>query len=443
MRLLAPTPPLFGHVLPTVTLGAGLARRGHDVTVLTGARYAQVVRDCGLTFRPLPAEIDYDDRDLGAFLAARHDRARRPARTRLAAARRDIIGLFVETLGEQHAALDAELADEPVDAVLADGSFLGVLPLARRPRAQRVPVMAVSATPLSVRSVDCAHFGSGLQPGDSAFTRMRNRQIDWLLRHGPLRPVQEAMDAALAPFGVAPGTANYFDQLLATDRAFHLAPAGLEYPRRDRPDLVRFVGPLRYDEPTVELPDWWPEVTSARRVVHVTQGTLDTRDPTKLLVPAVRGLAGADALVVVSTGRRPVGDLLAHLPGGLPANVRVAEFVPYDALLPHTDVVVTNGGFGGVQRALAHGVPLVVAGEGEDKPEVAARVAWAGVGLDLRTGRPSPRRIARGVGRVVGSDRFARGAARLRDEITALGDPVEAVDAELRAACADRGATRR
>ena len=37
--------------------------------------------------------------------------------------------------------------------------------------------------------------------------------------------------------------------------------------------------------------------------------------------------------------------------------------------------MVTNGGYGGVQLALAHGVPLVVAGNTEEKGEIAARVA--------------------------------------------------------------------
>jgi UDP:flavonoid glycosyltransferase YjiC (YdhE family) len=39
--------------------------------------------------------------------------------------------------------------------------------------------------------------------------------------------------------------------------------------------------------------------------------------------------------------------------------------------------MVTNGGYGGVQMALAHAVPLVVAGAKEDKPEVAGRVGAA------------------------------------------------------------------
>ena len=36
----------------------------------------------------------------------------------------------------------------------------------------------------------------------------------------------------------------------------------------------------------------------------------------------------------------------------MPANARAAEFLPYDELLPRTDVYVTNSGYGGVRPAL-------------------------------------------------------------------------------------------
>ena len=93
--------------------------------------------------------------------------------------------------------------------------------------------------------------------------------------------------------------------------------------------------------------------------------------------------------------RPPAGPTPTPCAPRLPANVRVERFIPHDRLLPHVDVMVTNGGYGGVQQALAHGVPLVVAGDSEDKPEVAARVHWSGAGVDLRTGRPSPARWRR------------------------------------------------
>ena len=88
--------------------------------------------------------------------------------------------------------------------------------------------------------------------------------------------------------------------------------------------------------------------------------------------------------------------------GALPANVRAAPFIPFERLLPHVDVMVTNGGYGGTQATLAHGVPLVMAGNTDDKMEVAARVAWSGAGINLRTRRPSPAALRRAVQKVLG-----------------------------------------
>ena len=120
-----------------------------------------------------------------------------------------------------------------------------------------------------------------------------------------------------------------------------------------------------------------------------------------------RALAHDDVLVVATTG----GPDPEPLRRGLPANVRLERFVPHDLLLPHVDVMVTNGGYGGVQQALANGVPLVVAGDSEDKPEVAARVQWSGAGINLHTGRPSPAMVARAVRRVLARDSYRRAGA--------------------------------
>ena len=102
-------------------------------------------------------------------------------------------------------------------------------------------------------------------------------------------------------------------------------------------------------------------------------------------MPAIDGLADRDVLVVVSTGGRPQDAV-----GPIPDNVRVESYLPYDRLLPMVDVIVTNGGYGGVQQALAHGVPLVVAGETEDKVEVSARVGWSGAGINLHANAAAP-----------------------------------------------------
>jgi UDP:flavonoid glycosyltransferase YjiC (YdhE family) len=175
----------------------------------------------------------------------------------------------------------------------------------------------------------------------------------------------------------------------------------LEYPRSDLPPQVHFVGQLAAAQVGTSVPSWWDEVTAGdRRVVHVTQGTYDV-DPRDLLLPALAGLAGLDVHVAVSTG----GTLLP--PESVPPNARQAALLPYDRLMPRTSVVVTNGGWGGVLASVAAGVPLVVAGGTLDKPEIARRVAWSGVGVDLRTGSPSPGRVRAAVQRVLDDPSYA------------------------------------
>ena len=98
----------------------------------------------------------------------------------------------------------------------------------------------------------------------------------------------------------------------------------------------------------------------------------------------------------------------------------------YPDLLPKTSVMVTNGGYGGVQMALSYGVPLVVAGASEDKPEVAARVAWSGAGLNLKTGKPKPQAVRVAVRAVLDDPRYRARAQTLASQYRSY-DPIARV----------------
>lgn len=427
---LLPSTPIYGHVAPMITVGQALRARGHRATVLTGSKFGRAVEASGLGFRALPTEVDYDDANLGDWLPLRGQYSG------IAAGRHDIIGMFIRPIPAQHQALVDALNAQRFDAVVADAAYLGVLPtLLGAPAGDRIPVVGISATPLSLRSTDCAPFGSGLLPGRSAFTRLRNRQINFLLDHGPLRAIQRELDTVLGRLGVPEPDLNYFDHAAVFDATFHLSVAGFEYPRRELSASVQFVGPL-HPEPLHPVagggqPDWWDELDGRRPVVHVTQGTMANVDLSQLIAPTLRALAHEDVLVVASTGGQSTDALPSLLGGSLPDNVRVAEFLPYAQLLPKIDVMVTNGGFGGVQRALAYGLPLVVAGATEDKPEVAARVAWSGAGLNLRTARPTPARLRRAVRAALHDPRYRLSAQRLQHEIAAQGDPLTRISDDL------------
>ena len=422
-KVLLLSSPIFGHVSPMLALGRGLRRRGHEVTFLSGSKYAASAAGAGLDFLPLPPEVDYDDADIEAWLPKRQHR------TRIAAGRYDITGMFVRPLGPQHRVLSRALAARRYDAVIADTAFLGVLPLLTGSDA-RPPVLGVSITPLALTSADCAPFGSGLAPGRTAAARLRNRQIDFLLRHGPLRPLQAALDAQLAALGRPPCPVGFFDVASLFDQTFHLSVPGLEYPRRDLPSSIVFTGPLPPERPDLACEAWSPPPGDAP-LVHVTQGTFANTDPTALLVPTLEALADQPVRVVATTGGRPVEEVLDRLGGRLPANAQLAELVGYADLLPHTAVVVTNGGWGGVQQALTQGVPVVVAGASEEKPEVAARAAWSGAGIDLRTGRPTHRQLRRAVRSALHRPRYRDAALRLQAEFAAMPDPVDVVAAAV------------
>jgi MGT family glycosyltransferase len=171
-------------------------------------------------------------------------------------------------------------------------------------------------------------------------------------------------------------------------------------------------------------PDWWSDLETFKPVIHVTQGTVATRS-SELLVPTLQALADEDVLVIATTGGKSLESLgLARLP----ANARVAPFIPYAKLLPRVDVMITNGGYGGVQAALAHGIPLVVAGATEDKPEIARRVAWSGVGIDLRTGTPTAREVRAAAQTLLNDSRYRQRARCLQKVISAYDAPRRAAE---------------
>ncbi|RIJ02381.1 glycosyl transferase, partial [Clavibacter michiganensis subsp. insidiosus] len=152
-------PPIYGHLAPLVAVGRGLAARGNDITLLTGAKYRELVSDAGLRFAPLPEDVDFDDADLDGLLGEAN------AARGVAAIRKGMIAMFVRVIPGQHRALRALLEEGRFDAVLSESAFTGVAPYVELPRADRLPVLGLATTPVTLTSVDAAPFGAALPPG--------------------------------------------------------------------------------------------------------------------------------------------------------------------------------------------------------------------------------------------------------------------------------------
>ena len=398
--------PIHGHVTPLLAAAAGLVERGHRVRFLTGARFAEAVARTGSDFIALPPQADYDDRTLNQDVGKE-----RPPGIR--GLRFDVREVFLKPARVQYDAL-RDLLAEPTDAVMVDPTFAGAVVLTSESRPERPPVIVAGVLPLTLSSAAVAPFGLGLPPlHNPLLNRARNATLRVLVERAIFGPVQREADAMFREVHARPLDTFILDWVRTADAIAQLSVPAFEYPRPDATLPVHFVGPLTSpaDLPT---PTWWSDLSQEAPVVLVTQGTIANRDLSELVRPTVDALSDQDILVVVTTGGPPVEAL-----GPLPPNVRAAEYLPYDKLFPLLDVMVTNGGYGGVHYALAQSVPLVVAGGGEDKPEVAARIAWSGVGVNLRTGRPKPEAIRRAVRQVLDNPRYRAAAGIAASQIAA------------------------
>lgn len=398
--------PIYGHVVPQVEIGRHLAGQGHTVRMLTGARFRDIVEGAGLEFIGLPKVCDFDDRDLdGSFPG-------RVGRKGLSRLRFDMTAVFIDTLADQARAVEEQLGRSPIDAVLAETGFVGaVAPLLKE--GPRPPILFSGIIPLTFSSKDTAPFGPGLPPSPTWVGVLRNAALNALLQKVIFGPVHREANRQMETITGVPLPVYFLDSPSLADRYLQFTCPGFEYPRSDLPPSVRFVGPVLPKAPNdFEPPAWWGDLREGRPVIHVTQGTIDNTDPGRLILPTLHAMADMDVLVVATTSG-------AHVPPqDVPPNARVTDFVPYEHLLPLVDVMVTNGGYGGTQRALAQGLAVIVAGDTEDKPEVAARVAWTGAGINLRTGTPSPTDIRAAVRKVLTDSSYRKAAERLAEEYT-------------------------
>jgi UDP:flavonoid glycosyltransferase YjiC (YdhE family) len=395
--------PADGHVAPMLAIGRGLAERGWRVRFLTGPAYAEKVRAAGLEFTALPPE------------AVTLDEVASGDRPKGAAAINDgVTRAFLDPAPHAGRALLAMLVEEPADAVLHELTFVGAVVLEALPEATRPLRVMCGIGPLGLSSRATPPYGLGALPMRGPLGTLRNAVMTKVATRMVLRPVHERVEALLAEVCAAPlGGAFFFDVVTRADLLVQLTVPEFEYPRPDAPEHLHYVGPVSRTVPTtIPLPDWWDRLSSGVPVVHVSQGTVAVDDFTELVGPTLEGLAGEDVLVVLSTGNAPL-DLLPPLP----ANAVAAGFLPYDRLFPLTSVFVTNGGYGGLHYAMEHGVPIVVAGDTEDKVETSARVAWSKVGLRLKTGRPTPAAVRSAVRRLLADPSYADRSARIGDAI--------------------------
>jgi UDP:flavonoid glycosyltransferase YjiC (YdhE family) len=417
MKVLLAATPLTGHVNPILSIGRILVSHGHEVVLNTATSIGRRAGDIGARFVPFPPEADLDLRDMDAAFPERKHL------TGLDQLRFNFERLFFDPIPHQYAGFLDILEDFHADVLIADNFCFGTLPMLLGNRNKRPRIVHCGVSYLQCRRDDGAPFHAGYPPAHTEAQRQEYIEPRRKIEEDFLKPIHSYLDMRLAESGVKPLRMNVFDAAVSLpDVYMHSSVPGFEYPRRELPAPVHFVGSLASQTGTVTLPEWAHELDGAKRVVFATQGTLANENPGRLIESTLTAMADEpDVLVVVTMGGRPVNALRDPVPG----NARIAAYLPFDWLLPKVDVVVTNGGYGTVNQALALGVPLVVAGLTEDKAEVSARVAWSGTGINLRTQSPSVDTLKQAIRNVLDVPDFREAAGRMAAEFATLDTEAE------------------
>jgi MGT family glycosyltransferase len=377
-RFLFVVPPLAGHVNPTISAGRELARRGHEVAWSGPPGETETLLPADVTFFPAGDRL--------ATEAA--DRLReRPQALRQGAALKFLWEQVLVPLGLAMAPdLEALVDWYAPDVLVADQQALAGAAVARK----RGLPWATSATTTAEIVDPLAAF--------PAVERWVNDQLSGFQTALGIREAQATSDDL-----------RFSDHLVLV----FSTPELVGGPRHFPPHYA-FVGPSIGHRPSPE-PFPWDWLDDTRPHVLVSLGTVNTGAGERFLGAAAEALA-AEALQAVLV-------VPPHVLGGttLAPNLLVQESVPFLALLPHLDAVVSHAGHNTVCETLAHGLPLVVAPIRDDQPIVADQVVRAGAGIRVRFGRALPGDIREAVHRVLDEPSFRRAASAVQRSFEAAG----------------------
>jgi MGT family glycosyltransferase len=406
MRYLFAPIPFTGHVNPGLPIARELVRRGHDVRWYSTPRFRRGIEGIGARWVPFRQAMPLDEENLDAMWP------RRPAEG-IDQLRHDIKHIFIEFIRGALADLEAELRREPADVIVGDNASAVVEAVHQK---LDIAWALYGMSVMTTSSRDTAPFGLALPPSTTRAGRLRNKLLHWFVNRVVFREAQDYNQQLRAELGLPPLRRGIFDFAKDADLYLQSGVPSFDYPRTDLPANVHYIGAPIPDPPVGWTPPvWWGDL-DGKRVVLVTQGTINN-DFDQLIRPAIRALAAEDLLVVVTTGSRNADEVEID---PLPSNVRVERFIPYAHLMPHVNLLLTNGGFGSIQIALAHGVPVVAIGKTEEKPEIANRVNWSGVGIGLKVRIPAEAQIRKAVQTVIHTPTYAARAEAMRYELSGL-----------------------
>jgi UDP:flavonoid glycosyltransferase YjiC (YdhE family) len=373
VRIVVSTTPGWGHVAPLLPLVEELGRRGHDLCWVTAADAAS-----GLRARGLPTV------EGGLTLVERLPRAR------VELARR----------APTPATLRAEAYTVHFAMLAAPAALPGLRRAVHDHRADlivREPAELASAIVAEEAGIPTVTVGfGGIVPAAA------RQAADELL--GALRDPAASADTDPLHFG-----------------SLYLHPMPPAMDEGPLPAVARRVRPSEDVDPDRQLRTWIDDLGAHRPALYVTFGTeFGGLAPWPVVLDAIGGL---DLDAVVTTGR---AGLPEHTT--VPANTRVATYVPQASLMRRVHAVVSHGGSGTLLGAAAAARPQLAIPLGADQFDNAMALRRSGAGVVASTDDCTVAGLRMLIEQLLNDHAVSAAAERVAAEMAAAATTVEAAD---------------
>ncbi|HZH37239.1 MAG TPA: glycosyltransferase [Flavisolibacter sp.] len=406
-KILFANTPADGHFNPLTGIAFHLKSIGCDVRWYTAERYRTKIENLGISFYPLQRVVDFF-----ADKAMLNTPERNKRKSPISRLNFDIINVFILRGAEFYEDIKDIRENFPFDLVVADVSFTGIPFIADL---MQVPVVSVGIFPLANTSKDLPPSGFGMTPATDTFSRVKQAFLRKLARNFLFAASEKVLKREFDRYGISSDNEFLFDVLYTKSTlVLQSGCPGFEYKRSDLSKNIKFVGALLPYSASKKPSHWFNErIRRYKKIILVTQGTVES-DVNKILVPTLEAFKNTDVLVIATTGGSGTAELRERFPE---ANLIIEDFIPFEAVMPHVHVYITNGGYGGVMLGIQHNLPLIVAGVHEGKNEINARIGFFKLGIDLKTEAPKPVQIQQAVTAVFTNPVYRNNVRKLNKEL--------------------------
>lgn len=410
MKILFASMPFEGHFNPLTGIAMYFKERGHDVRWYCSKSYEKKLSDLNIPFYPFKRAKEVNSQNLHQLF---------PAISRLKgpkAIKYNFERIFLDNIDNHF----MDIKDIFETAFQFDIFFCDAAMYALQMIAEVIqkPVYVIGPAPLLATSKDTPPNFVGFTPAKTVFGKKAHQLMRYVMDKMVLREGVKVYNGMRKSHGLSPLNDSFWNiSHQFSTLYFQSGVPEFAYYRSDLSPKIKFVGALLpYKKAIGSNFKYTDKLTQYEKVILISQGTVDNKDQHKLIIPALEALKRSPYLLIVTTGHFNTEELRKSYQQ---PNIIIEDFIDYDFILKHTDLYITNGGYGGVMLSLGYGVPILCAGITEGKNDINAHVRYFKVGIDLKTEKPAPAAIKKGTERIFGDNTIKNNVKNLQKVLSA------------------------